>query len=35
MDVGGPAVVNGMLFINSGYGQWGGIARLCAACVFG
>jgi polyvinyl alcohol dehydrogenase (cytochrome) len=25
MDVAGPAVVNGMLFVNSGYGQWGGI----------
>ncbi len=24
MDVAGPAVVNGMLFVNSGYGQWGG-----------
>jgi polyvinyl alcohol dehydrogenase (cytochrome) len=25
MDVAGPAVVNGMLFVNSGYGQWGGM----------
>jgi polyvinyl alcohol dehydrogenase (cytochrome) len=25
LDVAGPAVVNGMLFINSGYGQWGGM----------
>jgi polyvinyl alcohol dehydrogenase (cytochrome) len=25
MDVGGPAVVNGMVFVNSGYGQWGGM----------
>jgi polyvinyl alcohol dehydrogenase (cytochrome) len=24
LDVAGPAVVNGMLFVNSGYGQWGG-----------
>jgi polyvinyl alcohol dehydrogenase (cytochrome) len=24
MDVAGPAVVNGMVFVNSGYGQWGG-----------
>jgi polyvinyl alcohol dehydrogenase (cytochrome) len=26
MDAGGPAVVNGMVFVNSGYGQWGGMA---------
>jgi polyvinyl alcohol dehydrogenase (cytochrome) len=25
LDVSGPAVVNGMVFVNSGYGQWGGI----------
>jgi polyvinyl alcohol dehydrogenase (cytochrome) len=25
MDVGGPAVVNGMVLVNSGYGQWGGM----------
>jgi polyvinyl alcohol dehydrogenase (cytochrome) len=25
MDVAGPAVVNGMVFVNSGYGQWGGM----------
>jgi polyvinyl alcohol dehydrogenase (cytochrome) len=25
MDVAGPAVVNGMVFVNSGYGQWGGV----------
>ncbi len=25
MDVAGPAVVGGMIFVNSGYGQWGGI----------
>jgi polyvinyl alcohol dehydrogenase (cytochrome) len=25
MDAGGPAVVNGMVFVNSGYGQWGGM----------
>ena len=25
MDVAGPAVVNGMLYVNSGYGQWGGM----------
>ena len=24
IDVAGPAVVNGMVFANSGYGQWGG-----------
>jgi polyvinyl alcohol dehydrogenase (cytochrome) len=24
MDAAGPAVVNGMVFVNSGYGQWGG-----------
>jgi polyvinyl alcohol dehydrogenase (cytochrome) len=24
IDVGGPAVVHGMVFVNSGYGQWGG-----------
>jgi polyvinyl alcohol dehydrogenase (cytochrome) len=26
IDVAGPAVVNGTVFANSGYGQWGGIA---------
>jgi len=25
LDAAGPAVVNGMLFVNSGYGQWGGL----------
>ena len=25
MDAAGPAVVNGMVFANSGYGQWGGM----------
>jgi polyvinyl alcohol dehydrogenase (cytochrome) len=25
IDVGGPAVVDGMVFVNSGYGQWGGM----------
>ena len=25
MDAAGPAVVDGMLFVNSGYGQWGGM----------
>ena len=25
IDVGGPAVVDGMIFVNSGYGQWGGM----------
>ncbi len=25
LDVAGPAVVNGRLFVNSGYGQWGGM----------
>jgi polyvinyl alcohol dehydrogenase (cytochrome) len=25
MDVGGPAVVNGVVLVNSGYGQWGGM----------
>jgi polyvinyl alcohol dehydrogenase (cytochrome) len=25
MDAAGPAVVNGMVFVNSGYGQWGGV----------
>lgn len=25
LDAAGPAVVNGMVFVNSGYGQWGGI----------
>ena len=24
-DAAGPAVVNGMVFVNSGYGQWGGM----------
>lgn len=24
IDAGGPAVVHGMVFVNSGYGQWGG-----------
>jgi polyvinyl alcohol dehydrogenase (cytochrome) len=26
MDVPGPAIVHGMIFVNSGYGQWGGMA---------
>jgi polyvinyl alcohol dehydrogenase (cytochrome) len=26
MDAGGPVVVGGMVFVNSGYGQWGGMA---------
>ena len=26
LDVAGPAIVNGMVFVNSGYGQWGGMA---------
>jgi polyvinyl alcohol dehydrogenase (cytochrome) len=26
MDVAGPAIVHGMVFVNSGYGQWGGMA---------
>jgi polyvinyl alcohol dehydrogenase (cytochrome) len=26
IDVAGPAVVDGMVFVNSGYGQWGGMA---------
>ncbi len=25
IDAAGPAVVNGMLFVNSGYGEWGGM----------
>ncbi len=25
IDVAGPVIVNGMLFVNSGYGQWGGM----------
>ncbi|MBV8897775.1 MAG: PQQ-binding-like beta-propeller repeat protein, partial [Acidobacteriaceae bacterium] len=25
IDAAGPAIVNGMLFVNSGYGQWGGM----------
>jgi polyvinyl alcohol dehydrogenase (cytochrome) len=25
MDASGPAVANGMVFVNSGYGQWGGM----------
>jgi polyvinyl alcohol dehydrogenase (cytochrome) len=25
MDVAGPAVLNGMVFVNSGYGEWGGM----------
>lgn len=25
LDTGGPVVVNGMVFVNSGYGQWGGM----------
>ncbi len=25
IDVAGPAIVNGMVFVNSGYGQWGGM----------
>jgi polyvinyl alcohol dehydrogenase (cytochrome) len=26
IDVAGPAVVNGMIFVNSGFGQWGGMS---------
>jgi polyvinyl alcohol dehydrogenase (cytochrome) len=26
MDGGGPAIVNGVIFVNSGYGQWGGMS---------
>jgi polyvinyl alcohol dehydrogenase (cytochrome) len=26
IDGAGPAIVNGMIFVNSGYGQWGGIS---------
>lgn len=26
MDAGGPVIVNGMVLVNSGYGQWGGMA---------
>jgi polyvinyl alcohol dehydrogenase (cytochrome) len=25
MDTGGPVIVDGMLFVNSGYSQWGGM----------
>ncbi len=25
LDVAGPVIVNGMLLVNSGYGQWGGM----------
>jgi polyvinyl alcohol dehydrogenase (cytochrome) len=25
MDSGGPAIAGGMVFVNSGYGQWGGM----------
>ena len=25
LDAAGPAIVNGMVFVNSGYGQWGGM----------
>lgn len=25
LDAAGPAIVNGMIFVNSGYGQWGGM----------
>ena len=25
IDAAGPAVVHGMVFVNSGYGQWGGM----------
>jgi polyvinyl alcohol dehydrogenase (cytochrome) len=25
MDAGGPIVVGGMVLVNSGYGQWGGM----------
>ena len=25
LDVAGPAVVNGTVYVNSGYGQWGGM----------
>ncbi len=26
IDGAGPAIVNGMIFVNSGYGQWGGMS---------
>ena len=26
LDSGGPVVAGGMLFVGSGYGQWGGMA---------
>jgi polyvinyl alcohol dehydrogenase (cytochrome) len=26
MDAADPAVVNGMIFVNSGFGEWGGMA---------
>ena len=25
LDTAGPAIAGGMLFVNSGYGQWGGM----------
>ena len=25
LDAAGPAIVNGMVFVSSGYGQWGGM----------
>ena len=25
MDAAGPVIVNGMVFVNSGLGQWGGM----------
>jgi polyvinyl alcohol dehydrogenase (cytochrome) len=29
MDAAGPPVVNGMVFVNSGYGHWGGSSEMC------
>jgi polyvinyl alcohol dehydrogenase (cytochrome) len=29
MDAAGPAVANGMVFVNSGYGQWGACREMC------
>jgi polyvinyl alcohol dehydrogenase (cytochrome) len=25
LDIGGPVIAGGMLYVNSGYGQWGGM----------
>ena len=35
LDGGGPAVVGAMVYVNSGYGTFGGTAGQCPACVFG